>query len=78
MIVSNPVSNIYVLAQGVIACSISARTKKGSGVVRYADLFMTPTESCRVLNGLRTSLKTIELYTWRLKKLNGEALYGFQ
>ena len=30
------------LAQGVIACSISARTKKGSGMVHSADLFLTP------------------------------------
>ena len=30
------------LAQGVIACSISARTKKGSGMVHSADSFLTP------------------------------------
>ena len=36
------------LAQGVIACSISARTQKGrSGMVRQADLFLTPTRFCR-------------------------------
>ena len=46
-------ARLLILAQGVIASSISACTKKGSGAVRYADLFMTPTESCRVLNGLR-------------------------
>ena len=35
------------LAQGVIACSISARTQQGSGMVRQADLFLTPTRFCR-------------------------------
>ena len=30
------------LAQGVIACNISARTKKGSGMVHSADSFLTP------------------------------------
>ena len=30
------------LAQGVIACSISARTQKGSGMVHSADSFLTP------------------------------------
>ena len=30
------------LVQGVIACSISARTKKGSGIVHSTDSFLTP------------------------------------
>ena len=35
------------LAQGVIACSISARSKKGSGMVRIDYLFLTPPQVWR-------------------------------
>ena len=55
------------LAQGVIACSISARTKKGSGMVRQGHLFLTPYRKSQSVK-LFTSLKTAKVCTWQLKK----------